>query len=374
MKSSKLSFWTFLQGWVAIMLATFLLAGMATTYTNAFTSETVKKWISNIDTEEWLVYFIKSENHHIYEEQVRMNVASLSKLALKLATNIQPEDTRTFLGRELPGFSVFDTNIVVAGSGTNFTNLPIESAPPIEILLQEREIAKEMLKEAEDDNTPVVAGKKSVFIYHTHSWESFLPLLKDAKAPDEATSNNESANIIAVGKKLSEELNANGIGVLHDTTSMTTLLDKNNLSTDHSYDLSRELVQEALGRNDGIDYVIDIHRDSLRKEKTTQEINGKSYARLFFVVGKANENYEQNLKVATELNAMLDEKYPNISRGVLAKGLTEGNGVYNQDLSTGSILVEFGGVDNNLTELYNTIEAFSEIFSEYYWKAEKVNG
>jgi stage II sporulation protein P len=374
MKSSKLTFWTFLQGWVAIMLATFLLAGIATTYTSAFTSETVKKWISTIDTEEWLVYFLKSENHHIYGEQVSMNVASLSKLALKLATNIQPEDTRTFLGRELPGFSVFDTNIVVAGSGTNFTNLPIESAPPIEILLQEREIAKEMLQEADEGNTPVVAGKKSVFIYHTHSWESFLPLLKDAKLPNEATSNNESANIVAVGKKLTEELNANGIGVLHDTTSMTTLLDEKNQSTDRSYDLSRELVQEALGRNDGIEYVIDIHRDALRKDKTTAEIKGKSYARLFFVVGKANKNYEQNLQVATELNAMLDEKYPNISRGVLAKGITEGNGVYNQDLSSGSILVEFGGVDNNLTELYNTIEAFSEIFSEYYWKAEKVNG
>jgi stage II sporulation protein P len=374
MKSSKLSLWTFLQGWLAIMLATFLLAGIATTYTNAFTSETVKKWISNIDTHEWLVYFVKSENHHIYNEKASLTVSSLSKLALKLATNIQPEDTRTFLGRELPGFSVFDTNIVVAGTGTNFTNLPIESAPPVEILLQEREIAKEMLKESEGDNTPVVAGKKSVFIYHTHSWESFLPLLKNAKEPEEATSNNESANIIAVGKKLTEELNTNGISVLHDTTSMPNLLKENNLTTDYSYDLSRKLVQEALGGNDAIDYVIDIHRDSLRKEKTTQVINGKSYARLFFVVGKANKNYEQNLKVATELNEMIDEKYPNLSRGVLAKGLTEGNGVYNQDLSTGSILVEFGGVDNDLTELYNTIEAFAEIFSEYYWKAEKVNG
>lgn len=374
MKGSRLSLWNVIHGWLAIVVATFFIAGIATTYSAPFTSETIKQWINNIEADEWLVYLLNSENHYIYEEEKSLTMASLSKLALKLATNIQPEDTRTFLGRELPGFSVFDTNIVVAGSGTNFTNLPIESAPPIEILLQEREIAREMLKEADGEKSSEVSGKKSVLIYQTHSWESFLPLLKDAETINEATSNNPEANIVAVGTKLTEELNANGIGVLHDTTNMTNLLKKNNLSSGSSYGLSRNIVQEALGRNDGIQYVIDIHRDSQRKEETTKYINGKPYARLFFIVGKANKNYEKNLQVATKLHEMIEKEYPDLSRGVLGKGLTEGNGIYNQDLSEGAILVEFGGVDNNLSELYNTIEAFADIFSEFYWQAEKANG
>ncbi|NAW45101.1 stage II sporulation protein P, partial [Salmonella sp. gx-f4] len=66
--------------------------------------------------------------------------------------------------------------------------------------------------------------------------------------------------------------------------------------------------------------------------------------------------------------------YPGLSRGVFIKSKSEGNGIYNQDLSNRSILLEFGGVDNNLEELYNAVDAFAKVFSDYYWKAEEVNG
>ena len=48
---------------------------------------------------------------------------------------------RSLLGRELPAFSLFDTEIIVAGEGTDYTNMPIESAPPLEILQAEKEAA-----------------------------------------------------------------------------------------------------------------------------------------------------------------------------------------------------------------------------------------
>ena len=51
------------------------------------------------------------------------------------------DDPRSLLGRELPAFSLFDTEIAVAGEGTNYTNMPIESAPPLEILQAEKEAA-----------------------------------------------------------------------------------------------------------------------------------------------------------------------------------------------------------------------------------------
>ena len=70
----------------------------------------------------------------------------------------------------------------------------------------------------------------------------------------------------------------------------------------------------------------------------------------------------------------MEEKYPGISRGVFIKGKNEGNGVYNQDLTNKSMLLEFGGVGNNMEELNRSIEAFAEVFSEYYWKAEEVSG
>lgn len=49
------------------------------------------------------------------------------------------------------------------------------------------------------------------------------------------------------------------------------------------------------------------------------------------------------------------------------------NGKFNQDLSQNGLLLEFGGVDNTFEELERTAKVFAEIFSEYYWQAEKVN-
>jgi stage II sporulation protein P len=70
----------------------------------------------------------------------------------------------------------------------------------------------------------------------------------------------------------------------------------------------------------------------------------------------------------------LDKKYPGLSRGIFEQKGKGVNGVYNQDLSNNAMLIEFGGVDNNLDELKNTVAAVSDVFSEYYWQAEKVNG
>ncbi len=47
--------------------------------------------------------------------------------------------------------------------------------------------------------------------------------------------------------------------------------------------------------------------------------------------------------------------------------------MFNQDLSEQAILIEFGGVENNWDELNRTADALAEVFSEFYWDAEKVS-
>ena len=102
--------------------------------------------------------------------------------------------------------------------------------------------------------------------------------------------------------KLKEELSSRGIGVEHDRTNVTKALQERGWNYNHSYVYSREKVQEVLAGNDDLNYLIDIHRDSQPKEITTTTIDGKSFARLFFVVGKEHKNYEENLQLAKELN------------------------------------------------------------------------
>ncbi|RUQ32852.1 stage II sporulation protein P [Peribacillus cavernae] len=310
---------------------------------------------------------LNSENHYFYKE-LSTESPSFLQLAFESLTNLQLHDTRTLLGRELPGLSIYNTEIAVAGKGTNITNLPIESGPPSEIYLKEREIA-DNLKQNDSprkEKSLVTPKEKTVYIYHSHSWESYLPLIKGAKKADEAVSTDQRANVIAVGDKLEEELNNKGIGVEHSTEKIA---DYNT-----AYSLSREKVQEAMASNKDLKILIDIHRDSQPRRITTTTIKGTDYARLFFIVGKEHKNFEKNLEYAKEINKKIEEKYPGLSRGVFIKGKSEGNGIYNQDIADRALLIEFGGVENNLTELSNSVKAFSESFSDIYWKAEEVNG
>nr|WP_255437523.1 stage II sporulation protein P [Thalassobacillus sp. CUG 92003] len=296
---------------------------------------------------------------------------------MQLATNIKLGDFRTLLGREIPGLGTYHSEIIVAGEGTNITTIPIESPPPTDDQLENQTVEQDEIDKAKEEK-PLKDTKnvseKSVYIYHTHSWEAFEPLLKGSNNSPHTSSTNPSVNVIAVGKKLKNELESRGIGVKHNQSNVREGMNAKGMEPYESYVYSRGLVKEALAQNENMSYLIDIHRDSQPAEITTKKIDGKNYARIFFVVGKAHKNYEKSLEIANELHHELEKKYPGISRGIYVKTKAEGNGIYNQDLSDRALLLEFGGVDNNLTELYNSVEAFAEVFDGYYRSdAKKVN-
>lgn len=209
-------------------------------------------------------------------------------------------------------------------------------------------------------------GKEIVYIYHSHSRESFLPYLKDTIRPEEAY--HSVANITLVGKMLGRAMDQRGLGTKVETVDIVQLLNSRNLDYSSSYNVSRELVQQSQNENKDLEYFIDIHRDSLRKENTTTEINRTKYASLLFVVGTGHAEYEKNLQFAYNLHALLENKYPALSKGILKKSSSQGNGIYNQDLAPNSLIIEIGGVDNTVEELHRSTEALAEVLSDYYWE------
>ena len=100
---------------------------------------------------------------------------------------------------------------------------------------------------------------------------------------------------------------------------------------------------------------------------------GKSYAKIAFVIGRNNPNYEKNAALANKLHQAIEKKYPGLSRGVMKQGGAGHNGVYNQDLSSNALLIEIGGVDNTFEEMYLTVDVFADVFSEFYWDAKAVD-
>lgn len=363
------------------LLLIFSISGLLTSLKPQFRpmSSSVNEAAAHVNG-ELLYQLIGWENHHFLKVENNWATApKMTSLVFKLASNINLNDPRSLLGRELPGFFQFDGKIVVAGEGANYTNMPIESAPPIEIMKAEREAALQNLDGIENpsgEKTPAAPGQttgkhKVVYIYFTHNRESYIPYLKGVNNPDNAY--HSQLNVTKVGEQLKTSLEDRGIGTFVDKTDVQANLNKKGLNYAQSYQESRSVVQTAMATNRDLHYLIDIHRDSQRRGVTTIDINGKSYAKLDFVIGGKNPNYEKNLKLAKDLHELLQKKYKGLSRGVLLKKGTGSNGVYNQNLSESAILIEFGGVDNTFEELNRSADALADVFSEYYWQAEKVN-
>jgi len=340
------------------------------------TSDVIQSWTSDMDGSVFshiLAMENKAFQYVMKEEHDTLGIASL---LFEVATSIKPNDPRSLLGNEIPGFSIYDRKIFIAGTGTDYTNLPFESSPPLEEVLKEREAVFEEEELEQDDgqdegNTPSTGGRDVVFIYNTHNRESFLPHLPGVNDPNKAL--HHEVNITLVSERLAKSLEAKGIGAQVDKTDFAKKLSERNWEYWRSYEVSRESVVAAFNNNKDLQYVFDLHRDGLGKKHTTAEINGESYAKIMFVIGEDHPNMEKNLELATELHYLVEEKYPGLSRGVIPQGGSGNNGVYNQDLSEHALLIEIGGVENHLNELYRTADALAEVFSDYYWDAEEVD-
>lgn len=367
-------------GFLLFLLLIFSISGVLTSLKPEFRiSSSSVNTATNKVTGKMLYHLLGWENHHLLQALgEEKDKPTLMNFVFKLSTNINLDDPRSLLGRELPSFSIYDSKIVVASEGTDYTNMPMESTPPLEVLRAEQEATLQNTENIDppsgDGNqvpdTGLTTGdRKVVHLYFTHNRESYLPYLKGITDPNAAY--HSKLNVTKIGDKLKEELESRGIGTSIDKTDINTVLNEKDLTYEYSYSETRPIVKEAMAGNKDMQYLIDIHRDANRKKDTTLTINGKNYAKLAFVVGKKHANYEKNLQLAEKLHKLINDKYPGLSRAVIVK--TGGNAVYNQDLSENAMLIEFGGVDNTFEELYLSAGALADVFSDFYWQAEKVD-
>ena len=167
-----------------------------------------------------------------------------------------------------------------------------------------------------------------------------------------------------------ERLKDLGIESLVEKRKIKDVLDKNGWSYRYSYNASRVYLEEVSKNSPSIKYFIDLHRDSVGKDKTTTIINGKNYARVMFLVGLEHENYQKNLELATRLDELIRQFDSTLSRGIYQKEGPGVNGIYNQDFNSNTILIEVGGQYNTIEEVANTIEAIALVFKDYLGELE----
>ncbi len=215
---------------------------------------------------------------------------------------------------------------------------------------------KKTTSKKEEIKTISITKEPIIYIYNTHQTEEYQP---SSFVEYSITPTVQMNDYI-----LEEQFEKEGLETLVEEQSIKEVLNNNNWNYARSYDASRIFLEEKKKMYPSLTYFIDVHRDSLTKEKTTITINNKDYAKILFIVGLENPNYHQNLAFTESINNKLNEKYPNLSKGIYKKEGPGVNGVYNQDFSPKTILVEMGGPENSIEEVLNTSLAFSECFLE----------
>ena len=206
--------------------------------------------------------------------------------------------------------------------------------------------------------TPKTESKSpQVYIYNTHQSESYSMKTLEPY--------NITPSVMMASYLVKENFQKTQIEVVVEETDFTKYLKEHNLNHAASYQVSREFVSKILKQYPDLKLIIDLHRDAIPHDSSTLTIDDKNYAKVLFIVGLNNPNYQANLNLATTLSNQINESYPKLSRGVMQKSGTTVNGLYNQDLNANMILLELGANENTIDEVQNTVEAIIPIFSKY---------
>lgn len=206
-------------------------------------------------------------------------------------------------------------------------------------------------------DTSKIEKEPEVFIYNTHQGETY-----EGKGLEEY---NITPGVMMASYLLQKKLLESNVKSIVMEDNLIDYMNINNMNHAKSYIASRIFLEETIKNNKNLKLIIDIHRDSLPKEKSTVIINNKSCAKILFVIGEEYETYKNNLDMTNKINEKIKEKYPELTRGIITKGGIGNNGVYNQDLNDKITLMELGADKNTIEEVNNTIDLIGPIIGEY---------
>ena len=183
----------------------------------------------------------------------------------------------------------------------------------------------------------------AVLILHTHTTESYTRHGEDYRETSSWRTLDENYNMVAIGDLVAEILQKNGISVIHEKAL------HDYPSYNGSYLRSRQSVRDVLEAYPGIRLVLDLHRDAAGEGagqmRTLAEVDGETSAQLMVVIGTGHEAYEENLSLGLKLHVQLEQQDPGIMRPLQLRAQR-----FNQDLSSGALLIEVGAAGNSHEE------------------------
>ncbi len=224
-------------------------------------------------------------------------------------------------------------------------------------LLDEEYIGSDSKQEYIPDPTPEENKENPlIYLYNTHQGEEYNGGV--------LSEYNVVPTVMLASYRLREKLNSFGLNTIVETNQISEILKINNWNYNSSYKASKILMKDAYEKNPTLKYFIDLHRDAIPYESSVVDYNGKRYVKVLFVVGSDNELYKTNQELASKISDGLNSKVPNISKGIMKRGGAGVNGIYNQDFSPNTLLIEIGGQYNSISEVNNTVEVLATVLKE----------
>lgn len=235
----------------------------------------------------------------------------------------------------------------------NIVNKALEISNPIRLMNKDYQkyLTNTTPVSLEEEKTPPL-----IYLYNTHQTEEY--------SPSTYAEFSVYPTVIMNNYILEDFFSKKGYPTIVEESSIKDILNQNKWNYASSYKASRILMEKRIQEYPSLKYFIDIHRDSLTRDKTTITIDHKDYAKVLFIVGMENSTYQGNLELTEKIHNKLNEYYPYLSKGIYRKSGYGVNGIYNQDFSPNTILIEIGGYENTTTEVLNTSLAFARCFLE----------
>ncbi|NMM61959.1 stage II sporulation protein P [Clostridium sp. P21] len=193
-------------------------------------------------------------------------------------------------------------------------------------------------------------SKPEVFIYHTHTTESYKP--------GNAINFDNSQNVCAVGDALVNELQKNyGISGINDKTVHDAE------AYTQSYARSSVTVDKYLKQYNDFKLVIDLHRDSVEnKQAVTIKMNGENVAKFMLVMARKNPHFDKNMALANKIIQTSDKLFPGFCKGVCYYNY--GTRYFNQDKSNNAVLIEIGADINTTDEAKASAKYLARVIAE----------
>lgn len=201
------------------------------------------------------------------------------------------------------------------------------------------------------------ASDPTVMILHTHGSEAYV----DQKG---SRSEDPAHNVVYIGDVLADVLQQQGIGVVH----CREIIDVP--SYNQSYNRAMDIIEAQMKKTDSLKVIIDLHRDSMitssgTEYKVVSEIDGQTCAQLMFVMGTNagglnHPNWKSNLNFAVNLQKSILADYPTLMRPINVRKQR-----FNEQATTGSMILECGTSANTIQEAEVSIRAFGKKLAEY---------